>query len=130
MVYKYFRFLYIVKYAIKWELWGSNPRGYHPLGLKSNALTTRPNSLFLYYILVRVLCLCLCLCPVPVPVPVPVPCAPHTSLNHLRPARCVLLVASSLPSSSCSLPLPSNSFYSSSFPKNPIKIKKKIYIQK
>ena len=28
-----------------WELWGSNPRGNVPLGLKSNALTTRPNSL-------------------------------------------------------------------------------------
>ena len=123
MVYKYFRFLYIVKYAIKWELWGSNPRGYHPLGLKSNALTTRPNSLFLYYILVRVLCLC-CACAL-----CPVPCA-LCPVPHILPLTiCVLLVAScSLRHARC--PFPLIRFIRPRFLKNPIKIKKYIYIQK
>ena len=30
----------------EWELWGSNPRANLALGLKSNSLTTRTNSLF------------------------------------------------------------------------------------
>jgi hypothetical protein len=34
--------------CVSWELWGSNPRGNVPLGLKSNALTTRPNSHFFF----------------------------------------------------------------------------------
>ena len=35
---------FTLEFIFSWELWGSNPRGNLPLGLKSNALTTRPNS--------------------------------------------------------------------------------------
>ena len=36
--------------VVTWELWGSNPRANEALGLKSNSLTTRTNSLTLVQI--------------------------------------------------------------------------------
>ncbi len=47
--------MYTFYKSINWELWGSNPRGNIPLGLKSNTLTTRSSSLMksIYIILSR-----------------------------------------------------------------------------